>query len=130
MAALAAVAGCASDIGLGQNDKRVWVAARLGGAFGPSGPVFDSSNDQGFAAASAADMTISTTFALYVTVNAGRTWTAELIAPDGASFPGLSFGSATTGVVVVNTVSNAGREVGSVDRTTDGGRVWRALSLP
>ena len=127
---IALCSGSASDVGLGQNDKRVWVAARLGGAFAPSGPVFDSANGQGFAAASARDMTISTTFALYVTANGGRTWTAALIAPNGASFPDLSFPSASTGTVVVNTVSNAGREIGSVERTTDGGRVWRALALP
>ncbi len=127
---IALCSGSASDVGLGQNDKRVWVAARLGGAFAPSGPVFDSANGQGFAAASARDMTISTTFALYVTANGGRTWTAALIAPNGASFPDLSFPGASTGAVVVNTVSNAGREIGSVERTTDGGRVWRALALP
>ena len=84
---IALCSGSASDVGLGQNDKRVWVAARLGGAAAPSGPVFDSANGQGFAAASARDMTISTTFALYVTANGGRTWTAALIAPNGALLP-------------------------------------------
>jgi hypothetical protein len=127
---LALCSGSPSDIGLGQNDKRVWAAARLGGVFRPSGPALDSANQQGFAAASAADLTISTTFALYDSVNAGRTWRAELIKPNGASFSDLAFPSAAVGVVVVNSVTDAGREVGAVDRTTDGGRVWRALPLP
>jgi hypothetical protein len=33
--------GSPSDVGLGENDKQVWVAKRLGGTFGPSGPVVD-----------------------------------------------------------------------------------------
>jgi hypothetical protein len=127
---IALCSGDPSDIGLGQNDKQVFVAAKLGGAFKPSGPVFDSANTEGFATASAQDMTIVTSFVLYVTLNAGRTWAAKIPQNNGATFPGLSYPSATTGFVVCNTYNNALKEVDTLYRTTDGGRAWRAVPLP
>jgi hypothetical protein len=127
---IALCSGSPSDIGLGQNDKQVSIAARLGGTFGPSGPVFDSPNEMGFATASAQDMTFSTAFPLAVTFNAGRTWTYKLTQPNGAFWNDLAFSSATTGTVVCGTINNASKEIAAVYRTTDGGRVWRALALP
>jgi hypothetical protein len=121
--------GPPSDIGPGQNDKQVWTAAHLGGTFRRSGPVFDSPNEQDFAASSQA-MAVATTFTLAVTVNAGQTWTVKLTKPNGAFWTDLSFPSATTGVVVSSTVNNALKQVASVYRTTDAGRTWRPLSLP
>jgi hypothetical protein len=127
---IALCSGSPSDIGLGENDKQVFVAAKLGGAFKPSGPAFDSPNTLGFAAASAEDMTIVTTFALFVTFNAGRTWTPEIPQNNGATFADLSYASATTGFVVCNTYNNALKEVDTLYRTTDGGRAWHPVSLP
>jgi hypothetical protein len=122
--------GSPSDIGLGQNDKQVFVAAKPGAAFKPSGPVFDSSNTEGFATASTEDMTLVTTFALYVTFNAGKTWTPEIPQNNGAIFQDLWYPSFTTGYVVCNTYNNAGKEVDTLYRTTDAGRAWRAVPLP
>jgi hypothetical protein len=127
---IALCSGSPSDIGLGQNDKQVFIAAKLGGAFKPSGPVLDSSNTLGFATASATDLTIVTGFALYVTLNAGQTWTPEIPQNNGAIFAGLSYPSATTGYVVCNTYNNASKEVDTLYRTTNSGRVWHALALP
>lgn len=122
--------GSPSDIGLGQNDKQVFIAAALGGAFKASGPVFDSANGYDFAAASATDMSITTGFALYVTLNAGKTWTPEIPQNNGATFAGLSFPGAGVGYVVVNTYNNQSKEVDTLDRTTNDGRSWRAVPLP
>jgi hypothetical protein len=127
---IALCSGSPSDVGLGENDKQVSIAARLGGTFGPSGPVFDSPNELGFATASAKDMTFATAFPLVVTFNAGRTWTYELTQPNGASWNDLAFSSATTGTVVCDTINNASKEIGAVYRTIDGGHVWHALTLP
>ena len=127
---IALCSGAPSDIGLGQNDKQVFVAAKLGGAFKSSGPVFDSPNTLGFATASAQDMTLVTTFALYVTLNAGKTWTPEIPQNNGATFAGLSYPSVTTGFVVCNTYNNALKEVDTLYRTTNSGRAWRAVPLP
>jgi hypothetical protein len=127
---LALCNGSPSDIGLGQNDKQVFIAAKLGGAFKPSGPVFDSSNTLGFATASTQDMTLVTTFALYVTFNAGKTWTPEIPQNNGATFAGLWYPSFTTGYVVCNTYNNALQEVDTLYRTTNSGHAWRAVPLP
>jgi hypothetical protein len=121
--------GSPSDTGPGQNDKQVWIAPRLGGTFSPSGAVFNSPNQQQFAAASATDMTIATTFDLEVTFDAGKTWTSLLGQNNGASWTDLSFPSATTGVVVCDTVDNSGNEIGTVYRTTDAGHTWAALPV-
>lgn len=126
---VALCSGSPSDIGLGENDKQVFIAAKLGAAFKPSGPVFDSSNTLGFVTDSTTDMTIVTTFALYLTFNAGKTWTPEIPQNNGATFAGLFYPSWATGYVVCSTVNNTGNEVDTLYRTTDGGRVWRALSL-
>jgi hypothetical protein len=122
--------GTPSDVGRGENDKQVWIAARLGGTFRPSGPVFVSANEQGFAAASAQDMTVATTRALSVTFNAGHTWADKITEPYGAFWTDLSFQSAATGVAVATTVNNAVQSVGYVYRTTDAGHTWHVLSLP
>jgi hypothetical protein len=122
--------GGPSDVGPGENDKRVWVAPRLGGTFSPSGPQFVSANEQDFTTASAQDLTVATTFDLEVTFNVGKTWTSELGQNNGAFWTDLSFQSATTGVVVCSTVNNAGKEVATVYRTTNAGHTWQALSLP
>ena len=122
--------GSPSDIGLGQNDKQVFVAASLGAAFNPSGPVFDSSNTLGFATASTQNMTLETTFVLYVTFNAGKTWTPEIPQNNGATFSSLWYPSFTTGYVVCNTYNNKLQEVDTLYRTTNSGRSWRAVPLP
>jgi photosystem II stability/assembly factor-like uncharacterized protein len=87
-------------------------------------------NQQAFAAASDRDMTIASAAGLDVTFDGGRTWTAELPQPNGASWQDLAFPGSTVGVVVNNTVNDALQLVGTVYRTTDGGRSWHALSLP
>ncbi|MGD0704461.1 MAG: sialidase family protein [Trebonia sp.] len=127
---IALCSGSPSDIGLGQNDKQVFIAAKLGGTFKRSGPVFDSSNTLGFVTASDRDMTIVTAFALYVTFNAGQTWTPEIPQNNGATFAGLWYPSFTTGYVVCNTYNNAAQPVDTLYRTTDSGRAWRAVPLP
>jgi hypothetical protein len=119
-----------SNVAAGINEKQVWVAARLGGTFSPSGSQFSSPNEQGVATASAQDLTLATTFDLEVTFNAGKSWTSALLAGAGAFWSGLSFQSATTGVVACLTVSEAGQEVDTVYRTTDAGRTWHPLALP
>jgi len=127
---IALCSGSPSDIGLGQNDKQVFIAAKLGGAFKPSGPVFDSGNTEGFVTDSTTDMTIVTTFVLYLSFNAGKTWTPEIPQNNGAIFADLYYPSAATGYVVCNTYNNALEEVDTLYRTTDGGRAWRAVPLP
>lgn len=122
--------GSPSDVAPGINAKQAWAAARLGGTFRPSGPVFVSPDQQEFAAASAQAMTVATAFTLTVTGTAGRTWTATLTQPNGASWRDLSFPSATTGVVVCTTTTNALQQVTTVYRTTNAGRTWHPLSLP
>jgi hypothetical protein len=128
--ATALCTGAPSTVGPGENYMQAWTATRLGGTFHSSGPVVDSPNQQRFAAASAQDMTVATTFYLGATGNAGRTWTAELTQPNGAFWTDLSFPSSTTGFVVCGTVNNAGKEVATVYRTTNAGRIWHPLSLP
>jgi hypothetical protein len=122
--------GSPSGVGPGENEKQVWIAPRLGGAFHASGPVTTSPNTQQFAAATVRDMTIATIFDLGVTHNAGQTWTAELGQNNGAYWTDLSFSNATTGTIVCNTVNNAGDVVFTVYRTTDAARTWHALSIP
>ena len=122
--------GSPSDVAPGINDKQAWAAAQPGGTFRPSGPVFVAPNQEEFAAASAQAMTVATIFTLAVTGNAGRTWTATLTQPNGAAWSDLSFSSATTGVVVSATTTNANKQVATVYRTTDAGRTWHPLTLP
>ena len=122
--------GQPGDPAPGENYKQVWAAARLGGTFRPSGPVFASPEGENFAAASAQVMAVATIFTLAVTFNAGRTWTVKLGKHNGASWTDLSFPSATTGVVVCSTTNNALKQVATVYRTTDAGRTWHPLSLP
>ena len=122
--------GSPSDVAPGVNDKQAWAAAQPGGTFRPSGPVFAAPNQEEFAAASAQAMTVATIFTLAVTGNAGRTWTATLTQPNGAAWSDLSFSSATTGVVVSATTTNANKQVATVYRTTDAGRTWHPLTLP
>jgi hypothetical protein len=122
--------GSPGDVAPGINDKQVWAAARLGGTFRPSGPVFVSPNQEEFAAASAQAMTVATIFTLAVTVNADRTWATALTQGNGAVWSDLSFPSATTGVVMCATTSNANQQVATVYRTTDTGRTWHPLTLP
>jgi hypothetical protein len=118
-----------SAIGLGETQNQVRIATRLGGAFRSSGPVTDSPNDLGFAAASASDLTVATAFDLSVTRDAGRTWSAQIPQNNGAFWSDLSFTTATTGTVVCSTVNNKGDLVFTVYRTTNGGRGWQALRL-
>ena len=56
--------------------------------------------------------------------------TAALTQPNDAVWSDLSFPSATTGVVVCSTTSNALKRVATVYRTTDAGHTWHPLSLP
>jgi hypothetical protein len=127
---IALCSGTPSSVGPGEDQKQVWIASRLGGTFRPSGPVFVSPNEEGFAAATAQDMAVATIFTVSATFNAGHTWTDEIAEPNGAFWTSLSFQSVTTGVVVGTTVNNALQSVGYVFRTTDAGHTWHALSLP
>jgi photosystem II stability/assembly factor-like uncharacterized protein len=85
---------------------------------------------EGFVTDSTTDMTIVTTFTLFLSFNAGQTWTPEIPQNNGATFADLFYPSFSTGYVVCNTVNNALEEVDTLYRTTDGGRVWHALALP
>jgi hypothetical protein len=118
-----------SEVGPGETENQVWIATKLGGTFHASGPLNESPNDQGFAAASASDMTVATTFDLAVTRDAGRTWTAEIPQNNGAFWSDLSFSTATTGTVVCSTVNDKSDIVATVYRTTNAGRTWTALKL-
>jgi hypothetical protein len=117
-------------VGPGETDGQLSIAPRLGGTFAASGSVFDLPDPQAFAAASAQDMTVATEGNIMVTSNAGKSWTAELAQPNGASWADLAFPTATTGVIVCSTVNSSLKEVGTVYRTTNGGRTWNALILP
>jgi len=119
-----------SSSGPGSNTHQASIAPRLGGQFKASGQVLNSPNEQGFAAASDQDMVVATTFPLYVTGNAGHSWTARLPQNAGATWPDLSFAGSSVGVVVAVTVNNSLKIVGTVYRTTDGGQAWHALVLP
>jgi hypothetical protein len=118
-----------SEVGPGETENQVWIATKLGGTFHAAGPLNESPNDQGFAAASASDMTVATTFDLAVTRDAGRTWTAEIPQNNGAFWSDLSFSTATTGTVVCSTVNDKLDVVATVYRTTNAGRTWTALKL-
>jgi len=119
-----------STVGLGETDGQLSIAPRLGGAFAASGPVFDLPNPLEFAAASAQDMTVATGGDIMVTSNAGKSWTAQLAQPNGAFWNDLAFPTATTGVIVCSTLNNSSKFVGTVYRTTNAGRTWKALTLP
>ena len=127
---IALCSGTPSDVGPGQNDHQIWTAPRLDGRFSASSPVFVWGNQQAFAAASEQDMTIASAAGLDVTFDGGQTWTTELPQPNGAAWQDLAFPSSTVGVVVNSTVNAALEQVGTVYRTTDGGRSWHALALP
>jgi hypothetical protein len=118
-----------SEVGPGQTENQIWIATKLGGTFHAAGPLTNSPNDQGFAAASASDMTVATNFDLAVTRDAGRTWTAEIPQNNGAFWSDLSFSTATTGTVVCSTVNDKLDFVATVYRTTNAGRTWTALKL-
>jgi hypothetical protein len=119
-----------SSVGPGTNTHQLSIAPRLGGQFKASGKVLTSPNEQDFAAASDQDMVTATTFPLYVTANAGRTWAARLAQPNGAAWSDLAFPSSSVGVVAVVTVNDSLKTVGTVYRTTNGGHAWKALVLP
>lgn len=119
-----------SSVGPGTNTHQVSIAPRLGGQFKPTGKVLTAPNEQDFAAASDKDMVVATTFPLYVTGNAGRTWAARLTQPNGADWSDLAFPSSSVGVVAVVTVNNSLKTVGTVYRTTNGGQAWHPLVLP
>jgi hypothetical protein len=127
------VALCAtppSAVGLGTDETQVRTAAHLGGAFRASGPLAESPNALDFAVASARDMAMDNGFSVMVTFNGGRKWVSPLSNANGGEWTSLAFLSATTGVVVDNTISNSGKPEGAVYRTTDSGHVWHALRLP
>lgn len=119
-----------SSVGPGTNTDQLSIAPRLGGQFKATGKVLTAPNARDFAAASDQDMVTATTFPLYVTANAGRTWAAKLTQPNGAQWSDLAFPTSSVGVVAVVTVNNSLKFVGTVYRTTNGGRAWKALVLP
>jgi photosystem II stability/assembly factor-like uncharacterized protein len=75
-------------------------------------------------------MVIAGSFPLYVTGNAGRTWAQKLVQPNGAFWTDLAFQSSSTGVTDVLTVTNSLKQIGTLYRTTNAGRSWRAVRLP
>jgi hypothetical protein len=119
-----------SSVSPGTDTDQVRIAPRLGGQFTSSGPVLTASNQQNFAAATDEDMVIAGSFPLYVTANAGRTWTEKLVQDNGAFWTDLAFQSSSTGVTVALTVTNSLKEIGTLYRTTNDGRTWHALTLP
>jgi hypothetical protein len=119
-----------SAVGPGTDQTQVRIAAHLGGAFRASGPPADSPNALDFAVASARDMAMDNGFSVMMTFNGGRTWTSPLGDDNGGSWTSLAFLTATTGVVVNNTISNSGKPEGAVYRTTNAGHAWHALRLP
>jgi hypothetical protein len=127
---VALCAGSPSDAGPGLNDKRVRVAPGPGRPFHLTGPVFVSPNEQLFAAATTHTMALATTFTLAVTFDGGRSWRNELIAGAGARWAYLAFPTSATGFTLYTTVSTTGRTEVFLDRTVDGGHVWRPVPLP
>jgi hypothetical protein len=110
-----------SAIGLGETAARLQVASRLGRAFAGSGPTFDLSNIEDFAAASATAATIATEGDLVVTTNAGTTWRSELTQANGAFWSDLAFPTSAVGYVVCSTVNDASKFVFTVYWTTNSG---------
>ena len=127
---VALCAGSPSDVAPGQNDKRVRVAPGLGKPFHSTGPVFVSANQQLFTAATRRIMALATTFTLAVTFNGGRSWQTKLVAGAGASWAYLAFPTPATGFTLYTTISAKGRTEVFLDRTVDGGHVWRPVPLP
>ena len=119
-----------SAIGLGETAARLQVAGRLGAAFTGSGPAFDLSNIEDFAAASPTAATIATEGDLLVTANGGKTWQPTLIQGNGAFWTDLAFPTSAVGYVVCSTVNNASQFVFTVYRTTNGGKSWGSVPLP
>jgi hypothetical protein len=127
---VALCAGSPSDVAAGQNDKRVRVAPGPGRPFHSAGPVFVSANEQLFTAATTHTMALATAFTLAVTFDGGRSWRNELVAGAGARWAYLAFPTPATGFTLYMTVSATGRTEVFLDRTTDGGHVWRPVPLP
>lgn len=118
-----------SAIAPGETKAQLGIAGRLGGTFHPSGSATVLANVQDFAAASVDAATAATEGGMIVTANAGETWKSELTEPNGAFCSDLAFPGPTTGFVVCTTVNNAGKEIGTVYRTTNSGKSWNSLSL-
>lgn len=127
---IALCAGSPSDVAAGQNDKRVRVASGPGRPFHSAGPVFVSANEQLFTAATTHTMALATAFTLALTFNGGRSWRNELVAGAGARWVYLAFPTPATGFTLYTTVSATGRMEVFLDRTVDGGHVWRPVPLP
>jgi hypothetical protein len=127
---VALCAGSPSDVAPGQNDKQVRVAPGLGKPFHSTGPVLISPNQQLFTAATTHIMALATNFTLAVTFNGGRSWQNELAAGAGAGWAYLAFPTPTSGFTLYTTISATGRTEVFLDRTVDGGHVWRPVPLP
>ncbi len=118
-----------SAIGPGETQAQPATAAKLGGAFHPAGAPAVIPNLQDFAAATPEQMTVAGNSGLGYTPDAGKTWQDALTEPNGASSTDLQFVNATTGFVTSSTVSNKGKLIAGVYRTTDGGKSWAVLTL-
>jgi photosystem II stability/assembly factor-like uncharacterized protein len=122
--------GAPGDVSGDENDKQVWTAPALGAAFSATGAYFVSSDQEGFAAASAQDMVLANGFSLMSTTDGGTSWTTQLPDNYGTTWYDLQFAGPDTGYVVEQTVNDSLAEVSTLYRTTDAGRIWEAMTLP
>jgi photosystem II stability/assembly factor-like uncharacterized protein len=118
----------ASSASFGQTLARPRVAGTVGGTFHPVGTAAELPNVQSFAAASPQAMTAGTEGGLVSTGDAAAQWASALTEANGAQCTDLAFPGTTTGYVACSTVNSAGKQTGTVYRTTSSGRSWTALS--
>jgi hypothetical protein len=118
-----------SAVGPGVTQAQPAVTAKLGGPFHLTGAPAVLPNLQDFAAATPKAMTVAGSSGLIYTPDAGQTWLDALTEPNGAQCGDLAFVSATTGFAACSTVTDKGKLVGGVFRTTDGGKSWTGVPL-
>ncbi|MGW5717549.1 hypothetical protein ACWEVP_15385 [Amycolatopsis sp. NPDC003865] len=115
----------------GSTERRLRHAGRLGGPFSGDDSVPYLGINQGFAAASPTAATVAAegggTGFLHSTTDGGRTWTTTELPDRGFSLTDLDFPGGGTGVVVDGQPDADGGS--ALYRTTDGGHMWRELTI-